>query len=684
MGYDRMRHRLVRFIIRFSFRLAVIAFLLAAGILLYCYAAGPPPLANEENTIYYSENGETIGEEKGTENRKWVRLENISPYLIEATLLTEDRGFYHHFGFDLKRIIKAVIVNLQTGTLKEGASTLTQQYARNLYLSHEKTWLRKIKEAFYTIQLEMHYSKEQILEGYLNTIYYGHGAYGIEAASRHFFNKSAGELTLAESTMLAGIPKGPTYYSPLNDEENAENRQEQILAVMKNEGAISEQEYITAQNETLEYQQVDTSDDKEMGPYFQDIVLDEASNLLQMEEEHIRTAGYHIHTTLDTELQQEMEQQLKQVIDPESDIQIGTIAMDPKTGAIRALAGGKDYTESPYNRAIYAKRMPASTFKPILYYAALENGYTASTMLESKPTSFTMENGEVYEPSNFNGYYAEKPISLATALAVSDNIYAVKTNMYLGPEKLVEYAREFHITSELDAVPSLALGTSAVTLKEMVTAYSMIANGGKEVESYTIEKIVDQHGNTIYEREEERPEQVLNEQSAFILTQLMTGMFDRELNDYMSVTGAGISDQLSRAYAGKSGTTGSDSWMIGFSPSLVTGVWTGYDDNRQIESVAETTYAKNIWAGFMEAAHQEKPEESFPAPPGVVAVPIDPKTGKLATPYCDVSRVMYFKEGTEPREMCTEHYQEENPEEQLEVETEDKGIIERWLDLLPG
>lgn len=683
MGYDRMRHRLTRFIFRLFMRMTVIGFLFAAGILLYCYAAGPPPLMNEKATMYYSEDGESIGTETGTQNRKWVQLQDISPYLIEATLLTEDRGFYNHFGFDFKRIAKAILVNLQAGTLKEGASTLTQQYARNLYLSHEKTWIRKLKEAFYTMQLEMHYSKEEILEGYLNTIYYGHGAYGIEAASSHFFNKSASDLTLAESSMLAGVPKGPTYYSPLNDAENAEERQDQILAVMKNEGAISEQEYITAQSETLEYKQVETISEKETGPYFQDVVLNEAAELLNMEEELIRTAGYQIHTTLDTELQQELEQQLEQTMDPESDIQIGAMAMDPKTGAIRALLGGKDYTESPYNRAIHAKRMPASTFKPILYYAALENGYTAATMLESRPTTFHLENGDVYEPSNFNGYYAEKPISLATALALSDNIYAVKTNMFLGPDQLVEQAKEFGITSHLDAVPSLALGTSAVSLKEMVTAYGMLANGGKQLDGYTIEKIVDKNGNTIYEHDDGHPQQVLNQQSAFILTQLMTGMFDREMDSYMSVTGASIADQLTRVYAGKSGTTNSDSWMIGFSPSLVTGVWTGYDDNRQIEKVQESTYAKDIWAKFMEAAHEGMPEESFPTPQGLVAVPIDPNTGELATPYCEVSRVMYFKEGTEPKNVCTEHYQPA-PEE-TETEDEDEpGIIQRWLDLLPG
>jgi len=678
-----MRHRWRRFLFKLMFRAIVLGILLIAGGYLYSYLLGPPPLASEENTIYYSSDGEVIGEEKGTESRHWVELKDISPHLINATLMIEDRDFFDHFGFDLKRIASSILTNLKTMSLKEGASTLTQQYARNLYLSHEKTWTRKLKEAFYTIRLEMHYSKEEILEGYLNTIYYGHGAYGIESASNYFFNKSSEELSLAESSMLAGIPKGPTYYSPLNDRDNAERRQEQILAVMLDQDLITEQEYTIARDKPLVYQQTDEQDEEHIGPYFQDIVLEEASVLLGLDEEAIRSGGYEIHTTLNSNLQEELDAQVNAVMDPESEIQIGAMAMNPETGGIVAMTGGRDYEESPFNRAMDAKRMPASTFKPFLYYAALENGYTASTMLESKPTSFTLEDGEVYEPSNFNGYYADQPITLATALALSDNIYAVKTNMYLGPDELVTQARDFGIKSDLPAVPSLALGTAAVTLDEMVTGYGMIANGGKELDSYTIEKIIDKNGRTIYERKADTGEsnQVLNEQTTFILTQLMTGMFDRELDDYMSVTGASIADELSRVYAGKSGTTSSDGWMIGFSPSLVTGVWTGYDDNRQIEKVAETAYAKNIWADFMEAAHEGKSEESFPVPEGVVAVPIDPKTGQRATPYCDVSRVMYFEEGTEPTSYCTEHYHEgEEPPEEEEDE-DDKGLFEKWFDL---
>src|SRR5699024_3408848 len=214
--------------------------------------------------------------------------------------------------------------------------------------------------------------------------------------------------------------------------------------------------------------------------------------------------------------------------------------------------------------------------KPFLYYTALNNGYTPTTMLMSKPTAFRLEDGEVYQPSNYNGYYANEQITLAQALALSDNVYAVKTNLYVGPEKLAETANKFGITSELPAVPSVALGTASVTLENMVTGYGMLANGGYDIQGHTVEKIVDRHGNTVFERKQDEKKRVLDPQSAFVLTQLMTGMFDRALDGYMSVTGSSIADQLTRDYAGKSGTTETDSWMIGYSPSLVTGIWTGY------------------------------------------------------------------------------------------------------------
>ncbi|RKQ31540.1 transglycosylase domain-containing protein [Oceanobacillus halophilus] len=657
-----------------------LAFISLLGIYFVSFMLGPPPLTNEENTIYYSDSNQVIGEERGVENRYWVDLEDMSPYIIDATLIIEDQHFRDHFGFDLKRIAGAVLKNIKTLSLSEGASTLTQQLARNLYLTHDKTWDRKIKEAFYTVRLEMYYSKAEILEGYLNSIYYGHGAYGIEAASRYFFDKSAGELDLAEASMLAGVPKGATYYSPLNNKENADHRQKRILSLMLENDMITEEEFKVASNTELTYSEKKRENKNSIGPYFQDVVLKEASNILDLDEESVRSGGYQIFTTLNADKQTSLEDFISSTIPETTDMQIGAMSMEPNTGAIKALVGGRNYEKSPFNRAMSARRMAGSTFKPFLYYAALENGYTATTMLASKPTVFELEEGKVYQPSNFNDYYAYESISLAQALALSDNIYAVKTNMFLTPERLVKAARKFGIHGDLPAVPSLALGTASVTVKEMVTGYGMIANGGHQIDGYAIEKIIDRNDRTVYERPKENGELVLDPQQTFILSDLMTGMFDRMLDGYTSVTGAPIADELTRTYAGKSGTTSSDSWMVGFSPQLVTGVWAGYDDNRTMQVVAEKGYPKEIWASFMEKAHEELPQEPFKVPPGVVGVAVDPETGDLATPYCEVSRVMYFEEGSEPTSYCTKHFHGDESDDK----EDDKGTIERFFDSFFG
>lgn len=658
-------------------------FTLTIGVVyLISFLLGPPSLTNEQNTIYFGENGEIIGEERGSENRYWISLEQISPYIVDATLAVEDQHFYKHSGFDYRRIVSAALADLQSRSLREGASTLTQQYARNLFLTHEKTWLRKIKEAFYTVRIEMHYSKDEILEGYLNTIYFGHGSYGVEAASRYLFNKHADEVTIAEAAMLATIPKGPKYYSPLNDEKRANSRQKHILKLLKDQDKITEDEYNLAIAEELSYKRITETKDGSM-TYFQDEALKEAATILDLDAHTIKSGGYEIYTTLNSTYQNKLNHKIAEEINDQSEIQIGAIAMDPHTGAIKALVGGRDYNKSPFNRAVAAKRMAGSTFKPFLYYAAIDQNYTPSTKLLSEPTTFELED-DIYKPSNFNNYYANKPITLAQALALSDNIYAVKTHLFLGIDQLVQTAEKFGINESLPAVPSLALGTASVTVKEMTTGYSMLANGGHEVHGYTVEKIVAPDGNVLFEKEVETGKQILDERTAFILTDLMTGMFDQDLNGHMAVTGAPISDKLSRQYAGKSGSTNYDSWMIGYSPSLVTSIWLGYDDHRELNHATDHSYAKDIWAQFMEEAHKDEEVQSFSTPNGLVRVPIDPATGQIATPYCPTSRSMYFKEGTEPKSHCMEHFPSDGEvdqrHEQLKA-NEKKGMLQKLFDL---
>jgi 1A family penicillin-binding protein len=626
------------------------------GILAYAKILGAPPLAVPQSTLFFSDDGTLIGESNSGQKRYWVSLNDVSPDLVNATVSIEDKNFYHHHGFDYKRIGGAVLADIRAFGKVQGASTITQQYARNLFLEHDKTWKRKLLEAFYTIRIEMNYSKKDILEGYLNTIYYGNGAYGVQAASQYYFGKDAKDLTLAEASMLAGIPKGPGIYSPLVSMKNAKDRQAIILKSMVNNGYIKKSAAKAAALQSLTLVGTHKDHQTKIAPYFEDAVKNALKNQLHLTDQTIALGGLKVYTTLNVNQQKAAEEQIKKQVDPNSEIQIALVAMDPKNGQVKAMVGGRDYDKSPFNRAVQAVRQPGSTIKPILYYAALENGFTPSSTMRSEFTTFHFDDGTPdYTPHNFNNKYAEGEITLAQALAVSDNIFAVKTHLFLGEDTLIHTARKFGLSTKMKEVPSLALGTSGVRVIEMANAYSMFANGGNQVSPTLITKVEDYNGNTIYEKTNET-KKVLNPARAYVMTQMMAGVFDPKLNGYTKVTGSTVLKDLTRPYAGKSGSTDTDSWMIGFSPQLVTAVWAGYDAGKVMDVVPEKTYAKNIWAGFMEEALKDKPVKEFrPPKEGVIGVYVDPSNGKLATSDCPVRRFTYFVSGTEPTEYCTEH-----------------------------
>lgn len=631
--------------------------LLFFGVLAYAKILGAPPLSVPQSTLYFSDDGKIIGESNNGQKRYWVPLKDISSDLVHATISIEDKKFYDHHGFDFTRIAGAALADIRAGGKVQGASTITQQYARNLFLEYDKTWERKLLEAFYTIRLEMNYSKKEILEGYLNTIYYGNGAYGVQAASQFYFGKNASQLSLAEASMLAGIPKGPGLYSPLVSEQRAKMRQRVILNTMAANGYISKQKADLAAEKKLKFfgkyphQQVKTA------PYFQDAVKNALKYQLHIDDRTIALGGLKVFTTLNMKQQKAAEEQIKKVVASNSEIQTALVAMDPKTGNVKAMVGGRDYQKSPFNRAVQAIRQPGSTFKPFLYYAALSQGFTPSTTMRSEYTTFHLDDGASdYTPHNFNNKYANGEITMAQALALSDNIFAVKTHLFLGEETLVDTARKFGISTELAKVPSLALGTSGVRVIEMANAYSLFANGGKKVEPALITKVEDYNGNIIYQKQEE-DEKALDPAKAFVMTNMLTGIFDPKLNGYTTVTGSSVVKDLTRPYAGKSGSTDTDSWMIGFTPQLVTAVWSGYDKGESIDLTPEKSYAKRIWAQFMEEALKGKPVKKFKPPKeGVVGVYVNPANGKLATKDCPVKRKTYFVAGTEPTEYCTEHF----------------------------
>lgn len=420
----KFRKRLIKVCITF-----LILFILVIGG-AYIYAKVMPKLEiNVANSlVFYDQNNEVFFQ--GNEKTEWVGLNDISKNVINATISAEDKNFYKHKGFDIFRIMKASYVNIRNMKTEQGASTITQQYAKNLFLDFDKTWKRKWEEALYTIRLEANYSKDEILEGYLNTINYGHGVYGIENASKFYFNKSAKDLDLAEATMLVGIPKSPSNYSPLVNIKLAKKRQKLILSLMVQNKVITDSEMEEAINEKLTYYGKKETNNLTTVMYYQDAVLNELKTIKNIPSSYTQTKGLKIYTNLDMKAQSSLEKNINEQIPENSEIQVSSVMINPKNGRIVALTGGKNYNKSQFNRAISAKRQVGSTMKPYLYYAALENGFTSSSAFTSEKTTFTFSQRDDYSPRNYNDKYANKPISMATAIAYSDNIYAVKTNLF--------------------------------------------------------------------------------------------------------------------------------------------------------------------------------------------------------------------------------------------------------------
>lgn len=621
--------------------------------LLFCFILGgfiyikscPKLLINSANNIILFDNDEQAFFQ-GSENKEWVELKDISDYIIKGTIYTEDKNFYKHHGFDILRIIKAGYTNIINGSTTQGASTITQQYAKNLFLDFSKTWERKWEEMWYTLRIEDNYTKDEILEGYLNTINYGHGQYGIENASNFYFDKKSKDLDLAEASILIGIPKAPANYSPLVNFELAKKRQLLVLDTLVNNNIITEKEKNDAYNEELTLVGFNEEQKISSLSYYQDAVLEELETIDSIPLSYTDIKGLRIYTNLDMDTQKVLEENIRENIPGDSKIQASAIMMNPNTGGIIALIGGRDYNESSYNRALASKRQVGSTMKPYLYYAALENGFTSSSAFTSEATTFTFSNQSNYSPKNYNDKYGNKPISMGTAIAYSENIYAVKTHLFLGSDALINVARRVGITSKLEDIPSLPLGTNEISIIEMTAGYAAFANMGYKIKPHFIEKIEDANGNILYKSKNEK-ELVLNSSLVFILNNLLTATYDPDYIDYNYPTAISLSSKLTHKYALKSGTTNSDNWNIGFNKDIVTAVWVGYDDNTSL-ATTEYKYAQNIWYKSIEYYEKDKADAWYDMPKNVSAVLVDPISGNLASENSPKKKMMYFIKGTEP------------------------------------
>lgn len=606
---------------------------------LYVYAFITPKfnINTSKSITYYDKYGNDLFQER--EKNDYVELNNISDYVKNSIVSIEDKNFYNHKGFDYLRIAKAMLVNLKSKKLKEGASTISQQYIKNLYLTFDKTWERKIQEALLTLELETHYSKDEILEGYLNTIDFGAGNYGIKEASKYYFNKEPKDLSLAEASIIVGIPKNPSYYNPVTNYENAKDRQKNVLISMVKNKYISKDEMNEAINEPLNFYAKNDKVELSSIYYYRDAVLKELSNIKEIPSSLLDMEGLKIYTNLDKDVQKNLENNIDKEM-KNSSLQVASVIITPSNGKIVALIGGKEYSKSQYNRAYSSKRQVGSTIKPFLYYSALENGFTPSSTFLSERTTFNLGD-TMYSPKNAGNIYANKNISMLTAIAYSDNIYAMKTHLFLGTDSLSKITKKVGIKTEVKENASSALGTTEINMIDYSNGFITLANEGKHETPHLIEKITDNNGKILYEYKYSN-NYVLNKKYVYILNNLLTSTYNYSLINYTSPTLVSISNELKGKYAAKSGSTKTDYWTVGYNKDYLMLVWAGNDDNSEVKS-KDSKITKKIWAKTISTIKDNK-NEWYDIPKGITAAAIDPISGEINSN----GFVCYYEKGSEP------------------------------------
>lgn len=573
----------------------------------------------------------------------YVTLDKISDYVIDAFISIEDKRFYNHQGVDFIRIGGAIISDIKNQEFVEGASTITQQYVKNLYLSNDKTIERKLNEVLIAMNIERQYSKDEILTGYLNSIYFDSGIYGIEDASIFYFNKHAKDLTLVEACSLASIPKSPSSYSPIKNPENNKERRNLVLYELYQDNKIDYETYIKSLNEELILYGIHPEDKNENAPYFQDLVIRELKTMGWLNDYTSR--GLKVYTTLDSSLNNAIVESINKR-HPNSEIETAVYAIEPKTGNILAVVGGNNYEDSSFNRAVDSLRQSGSAIKPFLYLTALEHGFTPATTFKSEPTTFYINN-EKYSPKNYANIYANQDVSMVYAIATSDNIYAMKTHLFLGTNELVNTLKRFKISGDIPSIPSLALGTYEISLQELITAYGVLANEGIYVEPTLITKITTFDDEVLYEKKNKETSRLANKSDVFLLNESMTSIFDNSMTYNIRPTGGRLVSLLNHKYAGKSGTTDTDNIMVGYNPDILVGVWTGYDDSRLIEDYDDLSYGKYIWADVVESYMKKRKNIWYEIPDDVIKVDLNPMSGFYPS-FDEYHKNLYFKKNNIP------------------------------------
>jgi penicillin-binding protein 1A len=656
-----------------------IAFVAAAALVfclgsLHLFASGLDQLTRDlrldsapEASLVYDRHNNLVFS-FASEDRTNVPLDRVSPTMVTAVLTAEDRYFFRHAGMDVIGLARAAWVDLKARALKQGGSTITQQLIRHVALSTERTVQRKLKEGLIALRVERRFDKNKILEAYLNRIYFGNGHYGVEAAARGYFAKAAAELTAAESALLAGIIPCPSVCSPRTSAHVAKSRRDTVLRAMRESGALTEQEYADATASpvvlaaerhdpytTTHHPNVAHGADA-AGLHFLEAVRRQVME--QYGSEDVLKGGLRIYTTLDVTLQRHAEETIAArlaQLDKTHQLEGALVALDPRTGEVLALVGGRDFHASSFNRAMQAKRQPGSAFKPLLFAAALEQGYTPSSELTGIDTPIHTVQG-AWLPS---GEHERASYTLRQALTVSSNRAAVRVMQLVGITTTQTYARRLGITSPLPAVPSLALGTGEVTLLDLTSAYGAFANNGIIAPHTLITRIEDRNGNLIWQSGLARhPYRAIRPGTAYLISSMMADVVNRGTASRARAEGFKL------PAAGKTGTTDDygDAWFIGYTPNLVAGVWFGYDEKKKIMNRGFAgTVAVPAWARFMKKATEGSAPDWFDMPSDVERIAVCRKSGMRASTECRThigedgrANVYedYYLMGTGPYEAC--------------------------------
>ena len=659
-----VRRTLVRFLL--GCFLGFLGLLLAGGtaalVVLNHYAQGLPDVSKlryyepSETTRVYSSDGQIIAT-LFKENRTWTPLEQISPNMRNAILAIEDSRFYEHNGVDPVGVLRAAVDLVRSGgQIRQGASTITMQLARNLFLSPDQSFERKIREALMALQIEKTFTKDEILELYLNQVYFGAGAYGVQAAADVYFNKKAADLEVVQAAIIAGLPASPSMYSPLVDERAARIRAIEVLARMLVLEKIDQKQYRDAVGQLkrgLKYSNKNREEFQILKiPYFTTYVLKELYN--RYDEDLLYRGGLKIYTTVDLKLQEQAEAIIRRDVATYADNYNATnaaaVVIENKSGYIRAMVGGRGWSrKNQFNRAWQARRQPGSSFKVFVYTTAIESGYTPDTVVPDSPISFPQGPGETWSPKNSDGRFMGN-IPLRTALQYSRNVVAVRLLTLVGAERVIEYAYRMGIKERLEPNLSLALGSAVVSPLEMASAFSVFPNGGVRVHPTGVKIIYDSQGNVVEDHTFPQQEEVLSEATAFTMTEMLRNAVENGTGGGAIIPG--------RPVAGKTGTTDDhrDGWFVGFTPQFTTAVWVGNDNYSRMWQVFGGDVAAPLFRQIMQAAHKGLPVQQFgQLRGGQVSVLMCSESKKRANAKCPTTYKEYFKPSLVPLAFCPLH-----------------------------